>query len=82
MHFYFGRNVTARCITYYRVKPKVVKVDGKENVVKEVEPNDIVDTIMRAWDDAAESLTQDSYASAVMRFRDVCKKNSKFLDYV
>jgi hypothetical protein len=64
------------------VKLKVVKVDGKESVVKEVEPNDVVDTIIRAWDDVVESLTQDSYASAVMRLRDVCKKFPKFLDYV
>jgi len=46
--FQVGRNVRAKCFTYCRVKPKVFKVDEKENVVKEVESSDIVDTIMRA----------------------------------
>ena len=81
-YFHVGRNVRVKCITYYKVKLKVVKVDEKEMVVKEVKTSDIVDAIMRACDDVVESSTQDSCASVVMQFRDACKKNSKFLDYV
>ena len=81
-YFYIGRKVRAKCITNCRVKPKDVKVDGKEKVVKEVKTNDIVNTIMRAWDDVVESPTKYSYASAVMRFKDVCKKIPKFVNYV
>jgi hypothetical protein len=64
------------------VKPKDVKVDGKEKVVKEVKPSDIVDTIMRAWNDVIESPRKDLYPSALMRFQDYCKKLPKFLNYV
>jgi hypothetical protein len=60
----------------------VVKVDGKEKVVKEVKPSEIVDTIFRAWENVVESPTQESYASNVMQFRDVCKYFAKFLNYV
>jgi ABC-type oligopeptide transport system substrate-binding subunit len=61
------------------VKLKDVKVDGKEKVVKEVKANDIVKTVMRAWDDVVESPTKYSYASAVMRFKDVVKKFQSLL---
>lgn len=81
-YLYIGRNVRAKCITNCRVKPKDVKVDGKERVVKEVKTDDIVKIVMRAWDDMVESPTKYSYASAVMRFKDVCKKNPKFVNYV
>jgi hypothetical protein len=36
-----------------------------------VKGSDIVNNIMRAWDDVVESPTNDSFANAVMRFRDV-----------
>jgi len=50
--------------------------------VNEVKPSEIVDTIFRARENVVESSTQESYASNVMQFRYICKKNSKFLDYV
>jgi len=81
-YFHVGRNVRAICITDCRLKPNVVKVDGKKNVVNEVNPSKIVDTIFRAWENVVECPTQESYASNVMQFRDVCKKFPKFLDYV
>lgn len=64
----------------YRVnpKPKDVKVYGKEvKETKEVKAIDVVGNIMRAWEDVVESLTKDSYTSAVTRFRDACKKIPK-----
>jgi len=47
-YFHVGRNVRAKCIIDCRVKPKVIKVDGKEKLVNEVKPNEIVDTIFSA----------------------------------
>lgn len=67
-YFDVGRNVIVKYITGYRVKIKDVKVDGKEKIVKEVKPSDIVNDIMRPSDDVVESPTKDSYASAVMQF--------------
>jgi len=37
---------------------------------------------MGIWNDVVESPIKDSYASPVMRFKDVCKKFPKFLKYV
>jgi len=81
-YFHVGRNVRAEIITYCRVKPKAVKVDRKYKILNEVKPNEIVDTIFRAWEKVVESPTQESYASNVMQFRDVCKKIPKIIDYV
>jgi len=44
-YFHIGKNVRSKIITDYRVKPKVVKVDGKEKLVNEVKPSEIVETI-------------------------------------
>nr|ABD32448.2 transposase, putative [Medicago truncatula] len=49
-YFHVGRNVRANIITNCIVKPKFVKVDGKEKLVNEVKPNEIFDTIFRAWE--------------------------------
>lgn len=76
-YFHVGKNVRTKCITYCRVKSKVVKVDGKEKLVNEVKPNEIFDTIFRAWEKVFECPTQDSYASNLMQLRNVCKKKSK-----
>jgi hypothetical protein len=43
-YFHVGRNVRAKCLTYCRVKPKVVKVDGKEKIFNKVKPTEIVDS--------------------------------------
>lgn len=66
-YFLVGRNVREKIIIYCRVKLKVVKVDGKEKLVTEVKPSDIVETIFRAWKNVVESSTQESYASNVMQ---------------
>jgi len=50
--------------------------------VKEVKKDkhcDVVDKIMRAWKDLVESPTEDSYASALLKFKDVRKLFPKFL---
>lgn len=84
-YFHIRKNVRAKCITNCRVKPKPkdVKVDGKEvKEMKEAKDSDVVDNIMRAWEDVVEYPTNDSFTSAVTPFPDVCKKFSKFLEYV
>jgi len=81
-NFHVGKNVRAKIITDCRVKPKVVIVYGKENLVNEVKPSEIVDTIFHAWEKVVESHTQELYASNVMEFQDACKNFPKFLHYV
>jgi len=51
-----------------RVKPNDTKKDGKE-----VKQSDMVKKIMRAWDVIVKSPKQDLYASALMKFQNVCK---------
>jgi len=81
-YFHIGKNVRVKCIMDYKVKlkPKDVKVNGKE--VKEAKASDVVNNIMRSYEDVVESPTKYSYTSAVTRFRYVCKKFPKFLEYV
>jgi len=70
-YFHIRKNVRANYITGCRVKlkPKDVKVDGKEvKTLKDAKASDIVNNIMRAYDDVVESSIIDSYASVVMRF--------------
>ena len=43
---------------------------------------DLVNNIMRAWDNVVESPSEQSYIDAVMHFREVCKTFPKFLTYV
>jgi len=81
-YFYIAKNVRAKCVTNCRVKakPKDAKVDAKEvKEAKEEKHSDVVDKIMRAWKDLVESPTKNSYASAILKFKDVCKPFPKFL---
>ena len=43
---------------------------------------DVVDKIRRAWKDLVESPTKDSYASVLLKFKDVCEPFPKFVAYV
>jgi len=81
-YFHIRKNVRVKCITDCRVKLKLKDVKVYGNEVKEVKASDVVNKIMRVWDNVVESPTKDSYASVVMRFRDVCKIFAKFLDHV
>jgi len=47
-YFHFCRNDKVKCIIGCRVKPKDVKLDEKEKVVKEEKPSDIVNNIMKS----------------------------------
>jgi hypothetical protein len=37
---------------------------------------------MRVWKEVVESPTEDSYASALLKFKEVCEPFPKFLAYV
>jgi len=84
-YFHIGKNVRVKCITDFRVKAKLkdVIVDEKEvKEAKEEKTSDVIDKIMSAWKYLVESPTEDSYASAIKRFKDICKPFPKFLTYV
>jgi hypothetical protein len=73
-HFHIGKNVRGKHIMNCKVKPNSNDVKFNRKEVKEeknVKASDIVNNIMRVWDDVVEYPTKDSYASAVIRFRDV-----------
>jgi len=80
LFFHIEKNVRDKCITYYRVKPnrsKGAKVDMKE-VKKDNEKNrDVVEKIMSAWKELDES-----YASGLLKFKEVCMPFPDFILYV
>jgi len=83
--FHIGKNVRARCITDCRVKPKRpkgAKVDRKK-VKKDKEKNrDVVEKIVSAWKELVESPTEESYASGLLKFKEVCMPFPDFIVYV
>ena len=84
-YFHIGKNVKAKCITYCRVKAKPTDAKVVEKEVKEAKEEkhcDIVKKIMRVWKKVVESPTDDSYASALLKFKEVCKPFPKFHAYV
>jgi len=79
--FHIGKHVRAKYITNSRVKPKDVKVDGKDKEVKDVRTSEIVNNIMKACDNAVKYHSKESYVNVVVRFQDGGKKFTKFLTY-
>jgi tRNA isopentenyl-2-thiomethyl-A-37 hydroxylase MiaE len=83
--FHIGNNVKAKCITDCRVKAKPTDAKVVEKEVKEAKEDkhyDLVKKIMRVWKEVVESPTEDSYASALLKFKEVCEPFPKFLAYV
>jgi len=81
-YFHVGKNVRVIIITDFKVKQKVMLVDGQKKLVDEVKHSKIVDTLFDAWEKLVESPTQELYASNLMEFQDACKNYPKFLHYV
>jgi len=83
--FHIAKNVRAKCITDCRVKPnppKGAKVEKKQ-VKKDKEKNrDVVEKIVSAWKELVESPTEESYASALLKFKEVCMPFHQFIVYV
>jgi hypothetical protein len=80
-YFHIMKNVKAKCITNCRVKakPKDLKVVEKEVKEANEEKHCDVEKIMTAWKKLVESPTEGSYASALLKFKDVCELFPKFL---
>jgi len=60
---HIGKNVRVKCIIDCRVKakPEDVNVHGKEvKEVKEEKASDVVNNIMKAWDNVVKSSTKGS----------------------
>ena len=43
---------------------------------------DLVKKIVRVWREVVDSTTEDSYASALLKFKEVCEPFPKFVEYV
>jgi len=54
-HFHIGINVSAKCITNYKIKPKDVK-DKKDKEVIEMNSSEVADNIMNTKDNVVEFL--------------------------
>jgi len=84
-YFHIVKNVKAKCITNCRVKTKPAGAKVVEKEVKEVKEEkhcDLVKKIMRVWKEVVESPKEDSYASALLKFKEVCEPFPMFLAYV
>ena len=71
-----GQNVRAKCKLDCKVK------DVKDNNGEVIKPTSVVKTVMAAWLDIVESETEEAYIDTWTRFKVVCAKFPKFLDYV
>ncbi|XP_024630682.2 protein FAR1-RELATED SEQUENCE 5-like [Medicago truncatula] len=74
--YHIERNVRAKCKT----DCKVNDLKGKDGKV--IKPNSMVKTIMRAWEDIMDSDTEKTYVDNCNRFKVVCEKWHKFVEYV
>ena len=85
LFFHIGKNVRAKWITNCRVKPKPpkdAKVNKKELKKNKEKNRDIVEKIVSAWKELVESPTEESYASALLKFKEVCMSFPHFIVYV
>jgi len=83
--FHIEKNVKATCITDCRVKPKPpkdAKVDKKEMKKDKEKNKDVVEKIVSAWKQLVESPTEESYAGALLKFKEVCMPFPHFIVYV
>lgn len=68
----------ARCKSDVKVKT----VKPKDSNAEQVKPNELWDTIMRAWDVVVDSHSEKVYADSNVQLRKVCEKFPTFLKYV
>ncbi|KEH34517.1 hypothetical protein MTR_3g467680 [Medicago truncatula] len=84
-YFHIENNVKAKCITDCRVKAKPTDAKVVEKEVKQANDEkhcDLVKKIVRVWREVVESPTEDLYASAWLKFKEVCEPFSMFVKYV
>ena len=73
--FHIGKNVKAKCITDGKVHPKPpkgAKVDKKELKKNKVKNREVVEKVVIAWRELVESPMEESYASNLLKFKEVC----------
>jgi len=83
--FHIGKNVRAKCITDCKVHPKPpkgAKVDKKELTKNKVKNREVVEKVVIAWRELVESPTEESYASNLLKFKEVCMPFPEFITYV
>jgi len=83
--FHIGKNVRAKCITDCKVHPKSpkgAKVDKKELKKNKVKNREVVEKVVIAWRELVESPTEESYASNLLKFKEVCMPFPEFITYV
>jgi len=79
-YFHIEKNVKAKCITDCRVKAKVVEKEVKE--ANDEKHCDLVRKIVSVWREVVDSPTEDSYASALLKFKEVWEPFPMFIKYV
>jgi len=83
--FHIGKNVRAKCIADCKVHPKPhkgAKVDKKELKKNKVKNREVVEKVVIAWRELVESPTKESYASNLLKFKEVCIPFPEFITYV
>ena len=83
--FHIGKNVRAKCIMDCRVKSKPhkdAKVDKKELKKNKEKNRDVVAKVVSAWKELVDFPTEESYASALLKFKEVCMPFPEFITYV
>ena len=83
--FHIGKNVRAKCITDCKVHPKHPKgaiVDKKELKKNKVKNRKVVEKVVIDWRELVESPTEESYASNLLKFKEVCMPFPEFIAYV
>jgi len=74
--YHIGQNVRAKC----KLDCKVKDLKGKNGAA--IKHASVVKTVMAAWLDIVDSETEEAYIDKLIRFKVVCAKFPKFLDYV
>jgi len=83
--FHIGKNVRAKCITdckFHAKPPKGAIVDKKELKKNKVKNIEVVEKVVIAWRELVESPTDESYASNLLKFKEVCMPFPEFIAYV
>jgi hypothetical protein len=84
-YFHIKKNVKARCITNCKVKAKHTDakvVDKEVNEAHDEKDCDLVKKIVRVLREGVDSPTEDSYASSLLKFKEVCEPFPMFVKYV
>jgi len=71
-----------KCKTRCKKDCKLKSKDAKKVDVKEVKSTKLCNTIMEAWENMVESSSNESFVEIVVKFWEVYRNFSRFLNYV